>query len=94
MSSTTELPVSFLASLEKSPSKGGWTFVRWAESASFFGTHGRVKVRGEVDGVPFETSFMALGDGTHMLPVAAGIRSRIGKGAGDEVEVLLSERLA
>ncbi|HEX5451335.1 MAG TPA: hypothetical protein VFW86_03015 [Candidatus Limnocylindrales bacterium] len=31
----------FTASLRKSPNPGGWTYVVWDESASFFGTHGR-----------------------------------------------------
>ena len=83
----------FKAVIKKSPNKGGWSYVLWPDSVKFFKTKGLVKVKGSIDGVPFKSSFMAMGNGFHMLPIRASIRKIIKKEVGNTILIKLKERI-
>jgi hypothetical protein len=89
----TTIDRTFTAVLHKSPKAGGWTYVVTDWSAAFFGTRGLVRVVGTVDGQPFSSAFMALGDGRHKLAIKADLRRAMGKGEGDEVTIHIRERV-
>ena len=77
--------------LEKFPGKGGWTYAAIPEilqdKHAYFGW---VKVKGSIDGFEIRNyNLMPMGNGQLFLPVRAEIRKKIGKKAGDWVNVIL-----
>lgn len=54
-----------------------------------FGSKGQVKVKGTINGYPFQSTALPMGDGTHYLVVGKSIRDQIQVAQGDRVRVFL-----
>ncbi|NLR59229.1 DUF1905 domain-containing protein [Chitinophaga polysaccharea] len=88
-----KLNIRIHAKLQTGPGQGAWTYIVWDGVGNTFGTRRSVKVRGRIDGHPFENSFLPVNDGTHLMGVNAKLRKTLGKIAGDEVSVEIFERV-
>jgi hypothetical protein len=81
---------TFEARLVRPEGAGAWTyFVIPLDLVELFGTKGTVQVQGTVNGVPFRSSALAYGDGSHFVAVNKAIRDQAGVAAGDTVRVTL-----
>src|SRR5258708_39658941 len=79
---------TFHATIE---SRNGFTYVIWSESVAFFGSTRSIKVKGTMEGIPFQTAFLPWGDGTQFLPVSKKLLKALHKQLGDTIEVYLEE---
>src|SRR5258708_28599048 len=90
MGQITPINKTFKATIEV---RGNWACVVWSESVTFFGSTRSVKVKGTMNGVPFQTAFLPWGDGTQFLPVSKKLLKAMQTQPGDVIEVSLAERL-
>ena len=82
---------TFEARLERPEGVGTWTrFVIPLDLAALFGTRGTIQVRGTVNGVPFRSSALPYGDGSHFVAVNKTIRDQAHASAGDTVTVTVA----
>jgi hypothetical protein len=87
-------PIDFTltGTLESDQSIGGWTILPLPGVADVLGTRKPAKVAGTVNGEPFAATILPWGDGVQMIPIKAALRKKIGKEAGAEVTIHLTER--
>ena len=70
---------------------GGGAFVRVPFDVEKVFGRKRVPVQAAINGEPYRGTLVRMGEPYHMLIVLKGIRQKIGKEIGDEVEVVLEE---
>jgi hypothetical protein len=74
---------------------GAWTFLTVPFSVEKeYGSKAKVKVKGTIDGVSFQSTPLPLGGGKHNLVVKKEIRKKISKYAGDTVSVKMEKDTA
>ncbi len=81
---------AFDAVLVRPEGVGTWTFLSIPlEISAGFGSKGQVRIKGTINGFPFRSTALPMGDGTHYLVVGKDIRDHIAAAQGDTVKVLL-----
>ena len=81
---------TFDAVLIRPEGVGTWTFLNIpAQVSNTFGSKGQVRVKGTINGYPFQSTALPMGDGTHYLVVAKDIREHIAVSPGDTVKVTM-----
>ncbi len=81
---------SFEARLQRPEGTGTWTYLDVPFSVpDEFGSKGQVKVKATVNGVPYRSSLLPRGDGTHYLVVGKPIRDQANAAEGDTVRVTI-----
>ncbi|WP_282937867.1 YdeI/OmpD-associated family protein [Paenibacillus sp. RC67] len=82
----------FSAQLIRPEGTGTWTYLNVPfDAESHFGTKTHIKVKGTVNHVPYRSTLMLHGNGTHYMVVNQTIREAAGVQAGDTVEVTMEE---
>ena len=89
-----EIDTTFTANIRRHVGPGASTVVVMPGSGELFGTRRPVKVAGTIDGIPFEATLLPMGDGDHMVPIRAALRTKLGKSHGDAVAVHLRQRFS
>lgn len=81
----------YKARLKKFEGRGTWTYVSVPfDAAKIFGQVGQIKIKGSINGVPFRSSLMPNGDGSHFLVVNKSVRDRAQVKCGAIIEVALA----
>lgn len=80
----------FRSKLTRPPGPGTWTFAAIPATAiRAGGLRPRLRVVGTIDGAPIRSSLMPRGGGSLFVVVPRPVRARIGKHAGDAVELAI-----
>jgi len=81
---------AFEAVLVRPEGVGTWTFLNIPlEVSNTFGSKGQVKVKGTINGYPYRSTALPMGDGTHYLVVGRDIRDHVHATEGDTIKVIM-----
>jgi hypothetical protein len=80
----------FQAKLLAMGPKGAWTKMPIPFNvAEVFGMRSQVRVKGTINGIPFQNSLMPVGDGTHMMNISKALQTGAEVRAGEVVTVIM-----